>query len=117
MFKNNFFLIFVNKKTDLVRQNVLKFLYEYCYNITVDPKLNELCIQGSTLVPNTADRGSDVGQMFPKLMTMGGGVALRSLHIVYTLWCSPFRILNLSTILISWHSVHSTFCELNTFFL
>ena len=27
----------------------------------------------STLVPNTADRGSDVGQMFPKLMTMEGG--------------------------------------------
>ena len=32
-----------------------------------------LCVQGSTLVPNTADRGSDVGQMFPKLMTMEGG--------------------------------------------
>ena len=80
MFKNNFFLIFVNKKTDLVRQNVLKFLYEYCYNITVDPKLNELCIQGSTLVPNTADRGSDVGQMFPKLMTRG------TLSVLYSLY-------------------------------
>ena len=40
----------------------------------------KLWVQGSALVPNTADRGS-VGQMFPKLMTMGGGgwVALRSI--------------------------------------
>ena len=87
MFKNNFFLIFVNKKTDLVRQNVLKFLYEYCYNITVDPKLNELCIQGSTsLVPNTADWGSDVGRMFPKLMTMGGWGGCFALYIEYIIY-------------------------------
>ena len=39
-----------------------------------------LGVQGSTLVPNTADRGSDVGPMSPKLMTMGGGgAALRSM--------------------------------------
>ena len=29
--------------------------------------------QSTTLVPNTANRGSDVGKMSPKLMTMGEG--------------------------------------------
>ena len=34
---------------------------------------NVLPLTHSTLVPNTADRGSDVGQKSQKLMTMDGG--------------------------------------------
>ena len=40
------------------------------------------CLHYSTVVLNTADRGSDVSQKSPKLMTRGGGGAL-ALYIVH----------------------------------
>ena len=44
---------------------------------------NVLPLTHSTLVPNTADRGSDVGQKSQKLITMEGGGSRGCLALVH----------------------------------
>ena len=54
----------------------------YMYSI-YRAQYGELQAALSTLVPNTADRGSDVGQTSPKLMTMGGWGVCLACNIVH----------------------------------